>query len=643
MKARASHLRNILAKSRQSQFPLIFVIPGSGQIARCAREGGADFIMVLNAGLYRQSGVSSMGSFLPFGNANDQTEFLLRTQILPRARHVPLVGGLMPDDPVMPLEARLARYAELGLAGITNWPAVGLVDGLYREALAEEGFTVEAEITMLKEAERRGFVTFGFVLSVEDAARMAQAGMDGLILNLGWTHETHDIFEKADRIEHAAVKINEMLAAVKNTGADPICLFFGGAVLRPEDSATIYQRTSLHGYGGGSSFERIPVARLITETVRRFKAIPRRDHQAPFHQGLGRLIGVSPPMIKLYRLIERVSPFDVSVCLEGETGVGKELIAAQIHRLSNRSSQPFITLNCGAIPDTLLESEFFGHEKGAFTGAISRRLGKFELADRGTLFLDEVSELSPKAQVSLLRVLQQKEISRVGGEKAIAVDFRIITATHQNLKALVDQGRFRADLYFRLAMITLKIPPLRQRLLDIPALINSFLAELNLQFNREVIGLTQEFIRRLMKHAWPGNVRELKHVLTRVILLEDGPILQGEDFVPETDIKLTQVGASDPRAYAPPGGIEEDTLLAAALQATGGNKLKAARLLGISRKTLYSRLKRTGPGPEERKNSGKESDIPGQDLPGPGAVGRADQAFPLHDLDDPRGPVVPDP
>ncbi len=588
----AQKLRRIMKKARSDRFPIIFVIPGSGQVCKSSVEGGAQFLMVLNAGLYRTAGVSSLGSFLPFGNANDQTEELLRNQILPRARDVPVVSGLMPIDPLASLSERLDTLAWLGIAGITNWPALGFTDGSFRRMLNEEGYTAAAEIEMLSEAQKRGFVTLGHVMNTKDAADMAASGVDALILNVGWTHETHDIFEKADRLEFAAVKINEMLKAIIKTGQDPVCLFFGGAVLLPEDTSLLYQRTGIHGYGGGSSFERIPVARLLVDNIRKFRAVPKKIKRSKEVLGLGAMVGASPAMNKLYYRIERVAPYDVSVCIEGESGVGKELVATHLHRLSRRSSYSFITLNCGAIPDTLIESEFFGHEKGAFTGAVNRRLGKFELADHGTLFLDEVAELSPKAQVSLLRVLQQKEISRVGGEEAITVDVRIIAATHQNLKSLVDQGRFRDDLYYRLNMIDLKVPPLRHRLHDIPALVDFFLAELGPQYNREVIGLSQEFMQRLMMHSWPGNVRELRHELCRALLLEDGPIFRGEEFVPAINWKSQKTDFPPPRqtfrnVYA------EDSLVSNALKASGGNKSQAAKLLGISRKTLYSRLKKS--------------------------------------------------
>ena len=592
MDKHVQQLHAILQAARQSRFPLIVVIPGSGLIARHAIEGGAHFLMVLNAGLYRLSGVSSLASFLPFGNANDQTERLLRSQIVPRNNATPIVAGVMAEDPALPLHIRFHRLKELGVAGVINWPAVGLVSGTFREILTREGLTVEREICMLKDAKDQGFLTFGYAVTADDAALMAEAGTDALFLSLGWTRETQDIYEKSDRVQYAAVKLNEMVAAVKETGKDPVCIFYGGAVTLPEDTAELYRRTGVHGYGIGSALERIPIAKLITNTVRQLRSIPRSVDSASSGDGLGEMIGSSPFMMKLYHLIERVAPYDVNVCIEGESGTGKELIALQLHRLSHRNTQPFITLNCGAIPDTLIESEFFGHEKGAFTGAMNRRLGKFELADRGTLFLDEVAELSPKAQVSLLRVLQQKEISRVGGEKAIPVDVRIIAATHQNLKALVRRERFRADLYFRLNTLTLTAPPLRARVSDIPLLAKCFLRELALQFDKKVLGVAPDFLERLMRHTWPGNVREFKHVLCRTILLEDGPILAGDDFVPDTEHPYEPDQADQSFTVSESKANADYATILNALKVVGGNKTKAARLLGISRKTLYARLKK---------------------------------------------------
>ena len=586
----AIRLRNRIQEARQGRFPIVFVSPGSGQVAKAAVEGGAHFLMLLNSGLFRNSGVSSLGGFLPYGNANDQTEALIRNQIFPRVRDTPLVAGMMPCDPEIPIETRLRRMTKLGIAGIINWPAVGIIDGSFRQIMQMEGHTIEVEIEMLSQARELGFVAFGFAFTPTEAVMLAEAGTEVLVLNVGWTREFKDIYEKADRVEHAVVKINEMLWALGDTGRNPICLFYGGAAILPEDSAVIYQRCQIHGHGGGSSYERIPVAKLIADNVHKFLSVPRQAEKNKKEHSNGKLVGISLPMIQLGKLIKRAAPFDVSVCIEGESGAGKELVASKIHNLSTRSSQSFITLNCGAIPETLLESEFFGHEKGAFTGAVNRRLGKFELADQGTLFLDEVAELSPKAQVSLLRVLQQKEIIRVGGEKPIPVNPRIITATHQDLKSLVEQNKFRTDLYFRLNMITLKVPPLRQHTHDLPALVSAFLDDLGVQFDRKIIGISQDFLSRLKKHNWPGNVRELKHVLTRVMLMEDGPILHGKDFLPDTrGVTMTVSGK-----YLDLESLEsEANFLKNVLRDARGNKSKAALALGISRKTLYVRLKKT--------------------------------------------------
>jgi DNA-binding NtrC family response regulator/predicted TIM-barrel enzyme len=580
----AEDLRGLLDGARHSRLPLIFVVPGSGQIARYAVEGGAHFIMVLNAGLYRSTGVSSLASFLPFGNANDQIDDLLCKQIIPRAKHTPIVAGLMANDPVVPFERRLKRMQGLGIAGVANWPAVGFIDGKFRSAIAEEGFSIESEIAMLSFARSMGFVTFGYALSDSDAAIMAESGVDCLVLNLGWTHESHDIFQKGDRIQHAVVRVNEMIEAVERTGCSPIYLFFGGSITLPEDSAELYRRTKVHGYGGGSSFERIPVERLIINSVKQFCSVPRQSERPLVETASAGLVGTSPIMLQLKSLIKKIALYDVSVCIQGETGVGKELVALELHRSSHRASQPFITLNCGAMPDTLVEAELFGNEKGAFTGAVQRRLGKFELADKGTLFLDEVAELSPKAQVSLLRVLQQKEISRIGGEKAITVDVRIVAATHNDLNLLVSQGKFRADLYFRLNLMTLKVPSLRSHPEDIPLLVDTFLGEFALQFGKNCLGVTPDFINRLMAYSWPGNIRELKHVLCRSILLEDDPVLSGRYF--DSDGRVPA-----PTAEQPGKNAERETLINV-LERVNQNRSKAAKEMGISRKTLYDRMKR---------------------------------------------------
>jgi two-component system response regulator HydG len=290
-------------------------------------------------------------------------------------------------------------------------------------------------------------------------------------------------------------------------------------------------------------------------------------------------------MQELYRLIRRIAPHNVNVCIEGESGTGKELVASLIHRLSNRSPQAFIGMNCGSIPDTLLESELFGHEKGAFTGADRRRLGKFELANEGTLLLDEVGDLSPRGQVALLRAIQQREIARIGGSQPIPVNVRILAASNRRLENLVEEGRFRNDLYFRLNNITVTLPPLRDRKDDIPLLVDYFLSRLAVQLNRKPMSLSASFYKRLEQHYWPGNVRELESMICRTALLEDDRILEGREFTPQGD---SSVRALDPARDQ--GKQMRSNIIHRALEAADGNKSRAAASLKVSRKTFYKWL-----------------------------------------------------
>ena len=437
---------------------------------------------------------------------------------------------------------------------------------------------------MLARAREFGFVTFACVLDEEAAAQFAGSGVEVVIGNLGRIRKFEDIYERRDQLEHAVRRLNAIFAAAQRTGAKPMLFANGGPVTTPEDLEEIYRHTSLHGFIGGAAFETLPVSEIVASTIRHFKAAaPRRTNSE--QQGLGEMLGRSRSMCELFDLIRRIAPFNVNVCIEGESGTGKELVATLIHRLSHRCHNSFVTLNCGAIPETLVESELFGHEKGAFTGAHRHRLGKFELAHRGTLFLDEIGDLSPHGQVALLRAIQQREITRIGAERPIPVDVRIVAASHQSLMRLVKQGRFRADLYYRLNNLTLLIPPLRERKKDIPILVESLLPKLAIQLNRKLIGASAQFYKKLHQHTWPGNVRELHHVVTQAALLEDRPVLEGRFFDP---------GAGLDEAPAPSvrndGSIREAQLWAVekALHAANGNKSRAAAALGITRNTLYA-------------------------------------------------------
>ncbi len=583
---------------------VLAVVAGSGQVARIAGEAGADLLIALNAGVYRNLGQGSLPAFLPFGNANSQTLALLQEHILPAAKSLPVVAGAQAGDARHPLPALFAKYRALGVHGVTNWPAVGFLDGAYRAALEKSGRGIESEIAMLRLARDAGLFTYGFVFTPEEAKAFAEAGVDTLILHLGLTRLPEDVHAMKDMLQLNKAALRAMLDAATLPTGRPQCLAFGGTVTEPDDLEELLRYCPLDGFAGGSVFERLPVGGIIGGAVRRFKSVllqpsSETEQKARGMSGMGPMLGSTPVMEKLFHTIRKVAPFDVSACIEGESGVGKELVAIQLHQHNRRAPHPFVTVNCGAIPDSLLESELFGHEKGAFTGADRRRLGKFELAHHGTLFLDEIADLSAHGQVALLRALQQREITRVGGERPIPVDVRILTASNQSLAKLVEQGRFRADLYHRLNNITLRVPPLRERLDDLPQLIKDSLARLQVQLGRRIVNVTPRFMARLRQHGWPGNVRELQHVITQAALLEEGFYLEGQDFHPQGQRATTSHLAPMASGFgenAPGPGLtsvsreERRASAQRALQMHGGNKSRAAAALGVTRKTLYAWL-----------------------------------------------------
>ena len=300
------------------------------------------------------------------------------------------------------------------------------------------------------------------------------------------------------------------------------------------------------------------------------------------------IVTKSPKMLDVIDMARRVAQVNSTVLIRGESGTGKELIAKAIHRASPRCDGPFIPVNCGAMPDTLLESELFGHEKGAFTGAIARKLGRFELADKGTIFLDEIGDMPPALQVKLLRVLQDRRFERVGGTKTIEVDVRIIAATNQNLERLMEEGKFREDLYYRLNVITIFVPPLRERPEDIPLLAEHFLRKYRTETNKRITGFSQETMDILMSYNWPGNVRELENAVEHAVVLAKSQIIQPDDLPfnlkshePEVPARITTLEEAQKEF--------KKRLIMRVLQQTGGNRTKAARILNIQR-TYLSRL-----------------------------------------------------
>jgi two-component system response regulator HydG len=307
------------------------------------------------------------------------------------------------------------------------------------------------------------------------------------------------------------------------------------------------------------------------------------------------IIGRSSPMVKLLETVAQVAPSEATVLITGESGTGKEMIAGIIHYNSPRKENPFIKINCAAITETLLESELFGHEKGAFTGAYRRKEGKFRLAHGGSIFLDEISEMSLAMQVKLLRVLQEREVTRVGGEEVVGVDVRVIAATNRDLAQEIEKGRFREDLFYRLNVVTLKMPRLRERKEDIPLLAQHFLRTFSEKNRKQIKGFTPQAMDRLLKHDWPGNVRELMNAIER------GVVLSRTDYISEEDLPFLredEVGDKISIKEALPADLSLDEVEKATilntLETTGGNKSEAARRLGITRKTLHKKLKAYG-------------------------------------------------
>jgi two-component system response regulator HydG len=318
--------------------------------------------------------------------------------------------------------------------------------------------------------------------------------------------------------------------------------------------------------------------------------------------GFAAILGGSPAMARSVDLLRRAAAGDVTLLLEGESGTGKEVAARAVHAEGERRTGPFVAVNCGAIPAGLIESELFGHEKGAFTGAAGARGGRFEEADRGTIFLDEIGELRIDLQVRLLRVLQERKVQRVGGGAPRPVDVRVVAATNRDLAAAIASGGFREDLYYRLAVFPVRLPPLREREGDVRLLAGAFLARFARRHGRPATSFSREARRALEAYAWPGNVRELENVVERAVLMEDGPevsLSSLPDAVVEAPSAAAGAPGSGPAARPTPADIrpledEERRLVLRALEATGGNVQEAARLLGISRATIYRKLERYG-------------------------------------------------
>lgn len=354
--------------------------------------------------------------------------------------------------------------------------------------------------------------------------------------------------------------------------------------------------------------------------TRRFMHVPVRvpETEAPDHHEGDQLVGRSSQMVEVYKVVGRIAPQNVTVLIRGESGTGKELIARAIYQHSHRSEGPFLAVNCAALSESLLESELFGHEKGAFTGADSTRIGKFEQCNGGTIFLDEVGDMAPLTQSKVLRLLQQQQFERVGGNKTIQTDVRIIAATNRDLEEMVEKGEFRSDLYYRLNGFTIKLPPLRERPEDILRLLEHFLGRFSRELNKDVTGISPEALKVLTGYPWPGNVRELQSVLKQALLVAAGPVLvsdflpgevlhhgehqngssdSGSEGLPASDLLRfidQRIAGQSTNLYAEALEMMERFVVTRVLRESRGNQSQAARILGITRGSLRNKIRSLG-------------------------------------------------
>ncbi|MBA4149232.1 MAG: phosphoenolpyruvate hydrolase family protein [Verrucomicrobia bacterium] len=557
---------------------------GSGLTAKAAEAGGADLLMVLTAGFFRMQGLSSMAALLPYANANQLAWQMASEQVMTRVESVPTFLGVCAQDEETVWPEFFARIKSHGLAGITNFPTVGFIDGNFRGELEEHGLGFQREVKLLEQARAAGLMTIGFCFTSDEAIALARISVDILCLNLGFAEwRATEPAEHQARLDEAILFINRTIAAIKEINPHPYVVVFGGPVLYPQDTALVYQRTEVMGYIGGSTVERFATEPVITQTVAEFKEMARPRKAA--HR-LGAMIGRSDAMQHCFETIRQVADSNASVLIVAESGAGKELAAREIYRLSPRFTKPLVCWNCGAIPEGLAMSELFGHERGSFTGASRTHVGKFESAHRGTLFMDEVADLPLSVQASLLRVIQEREIIRVGGEQAIKVDVRLIAATNKNFQELIPAKQFRLDLYYRLSTVIIRIPPLRERPDDIPLLVHELAQEFSQIYGCPVPRIPDSVMQTFVAHTWQGNIRELRNVIERGFILG-----KGKSF---SATWLDQMFCFDEMIFAPKETLDlsgsKRARLAEVLARNGGNKIAAARELGVARRTIYNWL-----------------------------------------------------
>jgi len=454
------------------------------------------------------------------------------------------------------------------------------------------------------------------ILIVDDEAQIVRA-VERFLTDAGYQVSTADRFEKAlARLEEGVFEAAlidlkladksgiDLIRKIKKVQPETVCVVITG--YGTIDSAVDAVKAGAYHYLT-KPFRLENLENLLRQAMDMHRVMLENrilKQQVQTRYLIGNIIGVSEPMREIYSLIEKVADTDSTVLLLGESGTGKELAARAIHYNSRRAEKPLIAVNCGAIPEELLESELFGHVKGAFTGAVATRPGRFEMADGGTIFLDEIGDMSPKLQVKILRVLQERRFDPVGSSRTVEVDVRIITATNKNLEKAVKERHFREDLYYRLNVIPVHLPPLRDRTADIPLLADHFLTRFSSENGREKLKITRDAMKAMVEYPWPGNVRELENVIERVVILKPTGDITREDLPERLKCPSGSVVTS---VSIPEEGLDfkhvvsdfENKLIAKALEKTEGNKNKAASLLKLNRTTLVEKIKKRQLGDDE--------------------------------------------
>lgn len=637
----SSRIRASFRAQIKANAPLVGAATGSGLSTRHVLAGGADFILSATGGRFRYSGVPSVGAFTSMDNANDFILDFAAREILPRSHGKPVIIGVSPNDPTNAWEHILRRIREGGFHGVNNFPSVGFYDGPFRKTIERAGFTFAREVDFLIRAADEGLFTLAFVYTPEDAALAASRGIDAVCATVQTPAGDNVRDMGPSTIEAAAMVYKGIFNATREADPGCICLFYGGGpIASPEDMDTVLHATAADGYIGGSVFERIPTAHAVEEMTSQYKQILSLSsennslrQELMRKKGFDEIVGQSRIMQDLFEVVNKVADKNVNVLITGESGTGKELIVKAIHFNSRRRDQPFIKVNCAAIPEALLESELFGHTKGAFTGATGDRVGLFQLADKGTLFLDEIGELNLGMQAKLLRVIQQRELQRVGSDKIVKLDFRLVAATNIDLTDRMAQGLFREDLFYRLNVVSIHTPPLRRRKEDIALLAAFFLRRIAEKFEQPVSRLHRSALDALEAYDWPGNVRELEHALESAsILCQDNVItmdnlpaairgavgqarryddrpdkpraIHQPPIVAELPGEAPPIAHSATDAYLPPEEAplthaepvdpDEKAVILRALAENAWRRDKTATALGVSRKTLYNKMVRYG-------------------------------------------------